>query len=226
MIAGSKRHLRMLAQPPAATPSPRLSPICAPLRRSIATCEPPSPQPASISFVSLRLRTLARSCTFSSRSDPLFSIACALFDQNTRGGIPSHASVRPISASSVSLRQSQPCRPFVFMVLRIAFPASPFVSQSSALPPGVGIPSSPLPHLPPLPPLPASPVTTFRINTCKSVSKQRTLTAFRMNTYEKRGGGGVMIPPPTCITGLQRRFSACRIRQPPPPKRLLRTLGW
>src|SRR5258708_6925801 len=33
-------------------------------------------------------------------------------------------------------------------------------------------------------------VTTFRINTCKSVSKQMTLTTFRINTYEKRGGGG------------------------------------
>jgi hypothetical protein len=32
---------------------------------------------------------------------------------------------------------------------------------------------------------------SFRMNTCKSVSKQRTLTPFRMNTYEKhRGEGG------------------------------------
>jgi hypothetical protein len=30
---------------------------------------------------------------------------------------------------------------------------------------------------------------SFRINTCKSVSKQTTLTLFRMNTYEKHGGG-------------------------------------
>src|SRR5216684_964162 len=33
-------------------------------------------------------------------------------------------------------------------------------------------------------------LTTFRINTCKSVSKQTTLTPFRMKTYEKPGGGG------------------------------------
>jgi len=33
-------------------------------------------------------------------------------------------------------------------------------------------------------------ITTFRINTCKSVSKQRTLTLFRINTYKKTGGGG------------------------------------
>ena len=30
----------------------------------------------------------------------------------------------------------------------------------------------------------------FRINTCKSVSKQMTLTPFKMNTYEKTGGEG------------------------------------
>jgi hypothetical protein len=29
----------------------------------------------------------------------------------------------------------------------------------------------------------------FRMNTSKSVSKQRALTTFRMNTYEKQGGG-------------------------------------
>src|SRR6266478_54980 len=33
-------------------------------------------------------------------------------------------------------------------------------------------------------------LTTFRMNTCKSVSKQRTLTTFRMNTYKKQGEGG------------------------------------
>ena len=30
---------------------------------------------------------------------------------------------------------------------------------------------------------------SFRINTCKSESKQKTLTLFRMNTYEKQGEG-------------------------------------
>ena len=35
-------------------------------------------------------------------------------------------------------------------------------------------------------------VSTFRINTCKSVSKQTTLTSFRINTCEKpRGRGSV-----------------------------------
>src|SRR6266851_2930661 len=36
----------------------------------------------------------------------------------------------------------------------------------------------------------AAPVSVFRMNTCESVSKQRTLTTFRMNTYEKPRGGG------------------------------------
>src|SRR5713101_8135120 len=35
-----------------------------------------------------------------------------------------------------------------------------------------------------------SSITSFRINTCKSVSKQSTLTTFRMNTYTNRGEGG------------------------------------
>src|SRR6266403_5306804 len=42
------------------------------------------------------------------------------------------------------------------------------------------------------PPRPVPPRVTysFRMNTCQSVSKQTTLTPFRMNTYEKQGGGG------------------------------------
>jgi hypothetical protein len=35
-----------------------------------------------------------------------------------------------------------------------------------------------------------APLNTFRMNTCKSVSKQSTLTIFRMNTYAKTGGEG------------------------------------
>jgi hypothetical protein len=38
----------------------------------------------------------------------------------------------------------------------------------------------------------------FRINTCKSVSKQMTLTSFGMNTYKNMGGGGV----PLSLTGI------------------------
>src|SRR5229473_1827552 len=34
----------------------------------------------------------------------------------------------------------------------------------------------------------------FRISTCESVSKQSTLNTFRINTYEKQGGGGPRFP--------------------------------
>ncbi len=36
-------------------------------------------------------------------------------------------------------------------------------------------------------------LSPFRMNTSKSVSKQRTLTPFKMNTYEKRGRGWPVI---------------------------------
>src|SRR5260221_1254217 len=38
------------------------------------------------------------------------------------------------------------------------------------------------------------PLSTFKINTCKSVSKQRTLSPCRMNTYEKPRGRGHQLP--------------------------------
>src|SRR6266481_5825488 len=62
-------------------------------------------------------------------------------------------------------------------------PSVPFFPQH----PIVVHPSAPLNSRP----FKRATLTTFRINTCKSVSKQRTLTPFRINTYEKhRGGGG------------------------------------
>ena len=36
-------------------------------------------------------------------------------------------------------------------------------------------------------------LTRFKINTCKTVSKQTTLTSFRINTYEKPGGEGRLL---------------------------------
>ena len=44
----------------------------------------------------------------------------------------------------------------------------------------------------------ATPVSTFRMNTCKSVSKQRALTTFRINTYGKRGRGARRSSLRTC----------------------------
>src|SRR5258707_11954409 len=46
---------------------------------------------------------------------------------------------------------------------------------------------------PHLRPRPLTSSISFRINTCKSVSKQTTLTPSRMNTYEKHRGVGVLL---------------------------------
>jgi hypothetical protein len=52
---------------------------------------------------------------------------------------------------------------------------------------------------------------SFRMNTCESVSKQRTLTTFRMNTCEKQGEGGAssrsfIASLPHCFTTSQSSF--------------------
>src|SRR5258708_5042414 len=60
-------------------------------------------------------------------------------------------------------------------------PASP-----TRLAPSCALPAS---SSPTFEPSILQPRNLFRINTCKSVSKQTTLTFFRMNTYEKQGGG-------------------------------------
>ena len=153
----------------------------------------------------------------------------------------------PVSSSPAthySLPTNHFSSPFVFITLRIAFPATPLFSQPSELPGGVGISAvhlaTRLPralsakgHFPlrsispfvyhdprgvtrhsitqsvvcegPLPPRPISPLvtrhsplpldcepqllTTFKINTCKCVTKQMTLSVFRINTYAKSGEG-------------------------------------
>jgi hypothetical protein len=46
-----------------------------------------------------------------------------------------------------------------------------------------------IPAEPPCLPDSSAPLTTFRINTCKSVTKQTTLTTRRINTYAKTGEG-------------------------------------
>jgi hypothetical protein len=53
-------------------------------------------------------------------------------------------------------------------------------------------------QLPKLSPIP------FRINTCKSMSKQSILTIFRMNTYEKTRGEGALSLTKTVLTQVRR----------------------
>src|SRR5260370_41513848 len=56
----------------------------------------------------------------------------------------------------------------------------------------------------------------FRINTCKSVSKQTTLSPFRMNTYKKhRGGGGSPQTVNSLFTELLYLLSLLNILYPP-----------
>jgi hypothetical protein len=106
------------------------------------------------------------------------------------------------------------CRPFVFMVLRIAFPATPLVSQSSALPPGitlqrtppsfqlcvlnagacpdpVGVPQWQRKQGRPLPDLHnfGAPKNTFRINTSISVASKGLYLPSESTLVKKRGEG-------------------------------------
>ena len=134
-------------------------------------------------------------------------------DVYPKGPVPSSPATR------YSLPTNHFSSPFIFITLRIAFPATPLFSQPSALPGGVGISAvhlvtrhsftqrvvceGPLPlhgvascsqlstvdcelQFQPL-------LTTFRINTCKSVTKQKTLSICTINTYAKTGGRGVAI---------------------------------
>src|ERR1700756_4645481 len=111
---------------------------------------------SSMSFPSKSLRALECSLSSFSSSPLLFSMVCTLFFQNTGGGVP--ASRLPFEISNIQFlfyryclpssysigpelssftTGSQFCAPFVFIMLRIAFPASPFFSQPSELPGGV-----------------------------------------------------------------------------------------
>ena len=58
----------------------------------------------------------------------------------------------------------------------------------------------------------AFPLSIFRMNTCKSVSKQRTLTPSRMNTCEKTGGRGLLLltsrPSRVVEAGLYARLAS------------------
>jgi hypothetical protein len=49
--------------------------------------------------------------------------------------------------------------------------------------------------------------STFRMNTCKSITKQTTSTPFKINTYEKPGGGGTLPFSYSKILLTRRRFA-------------------
>jgi hypothetical protein len=104
--------------------------------------------------------------------------------------VPAHISKLPCRKLSCPTRRSGPnsCRLILLQTLLHSQSRQPLWNQvnpnSFAKTPGVGVS-----RFPSQPPTAHSPLTTFRMNTCKSVSKQSTLTTFRMNTYEKQGEG-------------------------------------
>ena len=100
-------------------------------------------------------------------------------DRAKRGPLPAHPDLPsanllspPIVALEIAFRS--------FSVLSASlWQIQSFISAAVQIPPGVHRPNIIL-----------VPCKSFRINTCKSVSKQATLTSFRINTYKKPGGEG------------------------------------
>jgi hypothetical protein len=133
-------------------------------------------------FVFNALRALFLSCASFSRSYRLFSIACALFDKNTRGwGCLTYNSVYRSGSVPLCRRLPRPGR---------GGKASPSLCLGSA--------SSDL-HRPLLTRKPGNrppdlhnfgaPITTFRINTCISVASKRLYPPLE-STLTKKGGEG------------------------------------
>src|SRR5882757_2495573 len=98
---------------------------------------------------------------------------------------------------------------FVFMVLQTPFPANPFLAHQYKTPGvsrGTRFSDPAGRRIGPRPFRFSPSLTTFRMNTCKSVSKQTTLSPFRMNTYEKQGGRGHTRSTPISNRILQIHF--------------------
>ena len=153
-------------------------------RRSPRFFDPCYDWPPRQPFAFNGLRTLFLSCRSFSHSNCLFSIACALFDKNTWGGIP-----RQHFVSCAKTQKCQSASPLLATLThslsRNSFPCHSYANTRDDGP-TLSKFFSPLAtrHSPRLF------LNTFRMNTCKSVSKQGTLTPFRMNTYAKPGGRG------------------------------------
>jgi hypothetical protein len=141
-----------------------------PFRISLA-CHSPALFPSYL----LVPRDVANSLSLRKTSTRLFSTNSKLFRQITRKRVFTHASPSEISNTQLFLcgasACSAPARPTGApqrLSFAVVFAAGKVLRKEAAL-------------------------TTFRMNTCKSVSKQKTLSIFRMNTYVKPGEAG---PPP------------------------------
>jgi hypothetical protein len=141
--------------------------------------------------------------------------------------VPAQTSKLPRRKLSSPSRLSTPnsCRLILLQTLLHSQTRQPLSNQvnpnSFAKTPGVGVPLRQLSALRvsalsfsaafarPSRRFSCSPLTTFRMNTCKSVSKQSTLTIFRMNTYAKQGGRGGYPAKPCLVTRSQTRTESC-----------------
>ena len=148
------------------------------------------------SYNSFRFQPLAAPSAPPKKSTPLESSKSSLFLQNTRvGGTPSFLFFRisefqPLFSRSVATVATGFSKIAFrsFSVLSVPAPAPTWSGwQIPSFQVATRLPRSSRGHSP----LPL--VTPFGINTCKSVTKQATLTIFIINTYAKTGGGGV--PP-------------------------------
>jgi hypothetical protein len=159
---------------------PRTTPSSAPGRLPSRTnLISPLPGPDRNSRPFNRLRPLELSCLSFGHSYLLFSITCSLFLQNTQGGVP--PSARCLNdLKSPSRHSAFPCP-----LHRHSRVWDPCFTHHSFTPIFEGslatrLPRSARGHFL---------LSTFRINTCKCATKQRTLSAFRINTYAKSGEG-------------------------------------
>jgi hypothetical protein len=132
--------------------------------------------------------------------------------------VPAQISKLPPRKFSCPSRRSTPPNSYRLILLQTLLHSQsrqPLWNQANpnsfAKTPEVGVPrfpfQSPTAHYPPL--TTHCSLTTFRMNTCKSVSKQSTLTTFRMNTYEKRGEGVPRFRP-RLPTARYPRLTFCR----------------
>src|SRR6266849_7020273 len=172
-------------------------------RTNLAGSSPSTSFTSSISFASFRLRTLDFSLRSFSGSRPLFSITSALFLQNTRGGIPLPELVRCTEAQKCLFVSPLPAT-LTHSVSRKSFPCHSYANTRDT---GATAPRFFSPLATRHSPLPSDGFSiSFTINTCKSVSKQTTLTPFRINTYEKHRERGRCR---RCLCGTFRLLVQC-----------------
>ena len=127
--------------------------------------------------------------TIDRRPDLWYHSSCYLEETSpTPSFIPALTLDASISCSLLTL--FFPLTSFVFNTLRPLFPNAPFASRTDLREHGGYIPQEKNSRSLPL--FQISPLATisFRINTCRRISKQRTSTPPLSHSYKNMGGGG------------------------------------